>query len=110
MYRIVCIEDSPTMRKLLQKTLAGEGYECLVAGTLAQGLKVCNEDKPDLIVLDVNLPDGNGIDLCRQIKENQRLAHIPIVILTGEAFSVENRVEGIEAGTDVYVIKRNNMK
>lgn len=110
MYRIVVIEDNAGMRALLQKILAAEGFECLAAVDGASGRKACLQEKPDLILLDVHLPDANGIELCRKFKADPALHHIPILILTGEAYTVENRVDGLEAGADDYIIKPFNNK
>lgn len=110
MYRILTIEDSPIMRQLLRRLLSGEGYECLTASDGLSGLKSCTRDKPDLILLDVNLPDGNGIDFCRQLKSDPAARHIPVLLLTGEARGVENRIDGFEAGAEDYVTKPFNAK
>ncbi|MBI5244327.1 MAG: response regulator transcription factor [Elusimicrobia bacterium] len=93
------------MRKLLFKTLTPENYECILAHNAALGLQACRKEKPDLIILDVNLPDGNGIELCRKIKDDMAIRHIPILIMTGEAVQVENRTAGLEAGADDYILK-----
>lgn len=110
MYRILVIEDSPTMRQLLSKLLSGEGYECVTASDGAGGYKAVVQDKPDLILLDVNLPDDNGIELCRRLKGDSRVRHIPVLIITGEAHTVESRIDGLEAGADDYVIKPFKVK
>ncbi len=105
MYRIVVIEDDQVMRKLLHKTLTSEGYECILTPNAAAGCKAVALEKPDLILLDVHLPDDNGIEVCRKLKSDEKLRHIPVLILTGEAYSVENRIDGLEAGADDYIIK-----
>lgn len=110
MYRILAIEDNPIMRQLLRTLLVGEGYEFLAAAGVLSGLKSCAQDKPDLILLDVNLPDGNGIELCKRLKSDPLVRHIPVLLLTGEAHAVESRVEGFEAGAEDYVIKPFNAK
>lgn len=110
MYRILVIEDSPIMRQLLRRLLTGEGYECITATGVASGHKTCAQNKPDLVLLDVNLPDGNGIELCRSLKSDPAVRHIPVLLLTGEAHEVENRVDGFEAGAEDYVIKPFNVK
>ncbi len=110
MYRILVIEDSPIMRQLLRTLLSGAGYECILATGVVGGLKSCAQHKPDLIMLDVNLPDGNGIDLCRTLKADPKVRHIPVLLLTGEARGVENRVDGFDAGAEDYVIKPFNVK
>lgn len=105
MYRILAIDDEPSIRKLMQKTLAGEGYECLLAATAEEGVATCAQGKPDLILLDVNLPDGNGIEVCRRFKGRADLRHIPILLVTGEANTVDNKIDGLEAGAEDYIVK-----
>jgi DNA-binding response OmpR family regulator len=105
MYRIAAIEDDLTMRKLLPRFLSAEGFECVVAVNAHDGWDICLRDKPDLILLDVNLPDEDGLELCRRLKAEPRLRHIPVIIITGEASSVEKRVEGLESGADDFVLK-----
>ena len=105
MYRILVIEDDSILRRLLANTLTPEGYEVIQAFNASLGLDACRREKPDLIVLDVNLPDGDGIDVCRKIKDDPAIRHIPILIMTGEATQVEKRMEGLEAGADDYILK-----
>lgn len=104
MYTVLIIEDDHIMRKMLSRTLTPE-YECIQTANASAGLKACAKEKPDLILLDVHLPDGNGLEVCREIKADASLRHIPIIILTGEASSIENRVEGLESGADDYILK-----
>ncbi len=105
MYKILAIDDDSTIRKLIHKILAGEGYESVIVGTAAEGLKACAEAKPDLVLLDVHLPDGNGIELCAAIKGDEKTSHIPVLLMSGEAVSVENRVDGMESGAEDYIVK-----
>ncbi len=105
MYRILIVEDDPIMRKLLHKTLTPEGYECIMAANASAGMEACVRDRPDLLMLDVCLPDYNGIDLCRKIKADPSIRHIPVILITGEASEVERRMEGLEAGADDYILK-----
>ena len=105
LYKILAIEDDMVMRKLLHKTMTSEGFECSLAATAAAGISACAQEKPDLVLLDVHLPDDNGIEGCRKLKADEQLRHIPVLILTGEAFTVENRIEGLEAGADDYILK-----
>lgn len=105
MYRIIVIEDDHVMRRLLHTTLTAEGYECLLTASALHGRETCVEEKPDLVLLDAQLPDANGIEVCRQMKADETLRHIPILILTGEAYSLESRIDGLEAGADDYILK-----
>ena len=105
MYTVLIIEDDPVIRSTLDKILTAEGYTVSFAINAEDGFNACLRNKPDLILLDVNLPDGDGIDLCRKIKAEQKIRHIPILILTGEAVDVERRMEGLEGGADDYILK-----
>lgn len=105
MYRILAIEDDPIIRRLLQQSMTSEGFECVTAPSIAEGLAACERSKPDLVLLDVNLPDGDGIATCRKIKADPKLRHIPVLLLTGEASDVDHRVDGLEAGADDYILK-----
>ena len=105
MYRIVIIEDDPTMRHLLSKKLAPEGFECHMAANGTLGLKACREQKPDIVLMDVHLPDHNGIELCKTIKSDPTLRHIPVLIFTGESSGVDKKIEGLDAGADDYILK-----
>jgi len=110
MYRVLVVEDDPILRRLLSTTLAPEGYEVIQAFNASLGLEACRKEKPDIVVLDVNLPDGDGIDVCRAIKDDPSIRHIPILIITGEAVQVEKRMEGLEAGADDYILKPFNAR
>lgn len=105
MYRILAIDDDAIIRRLLQQSMISEGYEFVMASTVAEGLAACERTKPDLILLDVNLPDGDGISTCKKIKADPKLRHIPVLILTGEASDVDHRVDGLQAGAEDYVLK-----
>lgn len=105
MYNLLIIEDDPIVAKALSHIFAAEKYEVKITGSLGEGLQTALKELPDLILLDVNLPDGNGSSLCRVIKEDPRIKHIPVILMTGDATSVENKVQGLEYGADDYVIK-----
>ena len=101
--KVLVIEDEPDIRKTLEYNLSREGYEVAVCGTLQEAKKLL-EPSLSLIVLDLMLPDGSGLDLCREIKKNSLLSNIPIIILTAKDDEVD-RVVGFELGADDYVTK-----
>jgi len=103
--KILIVEDVKIQRKALESVLRTAGYETVSAGSVTAGLKACAQHRPDMILADVNLPDGNGFDLCSSVKTDARLAHIPVILLTGDAVSVDQRVSGLQTGADDYVLK-----
>ena len=105
MYRVLVVDDDPAVRRMLAMKLRAEGLECRQAGNARDGLALCAGFKPDAIVLDVHLPDGDGIEVCRRLKGDPALRNIPILLATGEAVRVESRAAGLEAGADDYILK-----
>lgn len=105
MYKLLVIEDDSIMSKVLARMFTSEKYDVKRAATLEDGFKTCLKELPDLVLLDVNLPDGSGLDMCRKMKETQQIKHIPIIIMTGDATSVECKIQGLESGAEDYVLK-----
>ena len=105
MFKILVIDDDNAVRSLLHDALVSSGYDCLLVANAAGGLKACAREKPDLVVVDVQLPDGSGIEVCRKIKADEELRRIPVLIVSGHVSNVESRLEGLEAGAEDYVIK-----
>lgn len=108
MYSILAVDDEQSILTALSRVLSPEGYTVITAMNLIEGFEACLRNKPDLIISDVNLPDGYGIDFCRKIKAEPKLRHIPVFLLTGEAIEVDNRLAGLEAGADDYILKPFN--
>ncbi|HBA60651.1 MAG TPA: hypothetical protein DCZ92_07500 [Elusimicrobia bacterium] len=105
MYRILSVEDDPIMQKLLKDTLLLGGYEFRLSPDGRGALPLALAEKPDLILLDVNLPDMTGIEVCRKLKADPGTSHIPVLMLTGEAREVVTRVEGLDSGAEDYMFK-----
>ena len=101
---ILVIEDEPDIRKNLEYNLSREGFKVSTAGSLKDGLKSLDSNTYSLILLDLMLPDGSGLDLCKKIKSNPSLESIPIIILTAKDDEVD-KVVGFELGADDYVTK-----
>jgi two-component system cell cycle response regulator DivK len=102
--RILCVEDNPQNMRLVRKILKHEGYEVLEAEDGATGLALSEAEKPDLILMDINLPDIDGLEVTRLIKAQAALAHIPIIALTANAmYGDEERC--LAAGCDGYIAK-----
>jgi two-component system response regulator RegX3 len=98
---ILLIEDEEAISEPLAAALVREGFEPLVAGTAASGMELFERRSPDLVLLDVMLPDGDGRDLLRRIRETSRT---PVVMLTARGEETD-RVLGLELGADDYVTK-----
>ena len=101
--KVMVIEDSPTQAAQVRIILEAVGYEVVVATTGNQGIKMAKESPPDVVILDVVLPDIDGYTVCRRLRQ-QHAAHIPILMLT-ERQAVEDMVDGLEVGADDYLAK-----
>jgi two-component system, OmpR family, response regulator RegX3 len=99
--RILFVEDERSISEPFSKALAREGFEPHVAGTAARALELAESLEPDLILLDLHLPDGDGRDVCRTIRAR---SGVPIIILTARGTETD-RIVGLELGADDYVVK-----
>jgi len=100
--RVLLIEDDDAVRAAVRRALLLEGYEVLQASTGEQGLQSAETDLPDAIILDLGLPDLDGLEVCRALRRAGN--RVPILMLTARD-AVEDRVEGLEAGADDYLVK-----
>jgi two-component system cell cycle sensor histidine kinase/response regulator CckA len=101
---ILNVEDDLLCRFGVTYLLRSAGFQVLEAGTVAEALPLV-ADKPDLVLLDVHLPDGSGFDVCRRIKEDPATAAIPVVFLSAVAVQGEDRIRGLALGADDYLVK-----
>lgn len=104
MQQILIIEDDKNIQKLLHINLSQEGFHVMGAFDGIQGLTKAEESKPDLIILDINLPKMKGMEVCRQLKINKLTSKIPVIMLTVKKDEID-RVLGFEVGADDYVTK-----
>ena len=102
--KILVVDDDPDIRDVLNITLSAEGYEVVEAQNGEEALKLIKEMTPTLIILDYMMPVMDGREVCRRLKEDILLAHLPILMLTGKG-EVADKVCGIESGADDYVVK-----
>ena len=82
--RILIVDDEPSIRSLLSRVLVREGFEILLATNGQEGLEIAAKENPDLIILDLNLPDLYGEDVCQKIRQNPAIDNVPVLILTGK--------------------------
>jgi len=83
MARVLIIDDDDMIRRLLQEHLSNEGYDVVAAPTAEEGYLLALADPPDLILLDVNLPDATGFQMCGRFRQNPATKSIPIIMMTG---------------------------
>ncbi|MFA5345785.1 MAG: response regulator [Candidatus Omnitrophota bacterium] len=102
--KILIVDDDPDIRDVLKLTLSEENYEILEAGDGEEALKVIHDNQPDLILLDYKIPKIDGREVCRRIKSDLLLRHLPIIMVTGKS-DISDKVDGIDAGADDYVVK-----
>jgi len=101
---VLIIEDEPDIRKTIDYNLSKESFKVVQAESITEGEKALAANKVDVIILDLMLPDGSGLTLCRDIKSDAKTKHIPVIILTAKTEEVD-RVVGFELGADDYVTK-----
>src|SRR5438067_508618 len=101
---ILCVDDDATTRFVFATALRRAGFEVREAASGAEGLRLA-ADKPDLVILDVRLPDMSGFEVCARIKADPVTAAIPVLHLSGVASSVQERAEGLLGGADGYLTK-----
>jgi two-component system, OmpR family, phosphate regulon response regulator PhoB len=104
MARILVVEDEPDLRQVLEFNLVQHGHEVATASTGAEGLRKARARKPDIVLLDIMLPDVTGLDVCRQLKADPSLQGVAVVMLTARGEEID-RVVGFEMGADDYVVK-----
>ncbi len=98
---VLLVEDEQGITEPLAEALEREGFNAAVAGTAAQAMEMAAGREPDLVLLDIGLPDGSGLDVCRELR---RQGDVPIIMLTARG-SEADRVAGLEIGADDYVVK-----
>jgi signal transduction histidine kinase len=104
-YTILVIDDEPVLLKGAVRILQAAGYTALAATTGEQGEQLARQHHPDLILLDVDLPDINGIQLCQQMKIDPTLSGTYVIMFSGSRTNSDAQAEGLEAGADGYILK-----
>jgi len=104
MERVLIVDDDPDIVRLVRYNLSHSGYEVQSAGTGREALELVQKQPPDLVVLDVMLPDVDGLEVCRTLRQQPSSRRIPILMLTARGEEID-RVVGFELGADDYVAK-----
>src|SRR3954471_21686508 len=107
--KILVVEDHPDIRRLLTLSLRRQGYEIIETNTGSTAVTLVLSEKPDLVLLDVSLPDLSGLEIARTIKQNPQTTQIPLVALSGYS---EREIESkaLEAGMAEYLLKPTETK
>ncbi len=106
--RILLVDDSKTQLIRLQMSFEKMGFEVLTAGDGLEGVSRAIVDKPDIVVSDIMMPELNGYQLCRLLKNDKKTSHIPIILLTS-LDQRQDRFWGIRAGADQYIVKDSDL-
>ncbi|MFA5859092.1 MAG: response regulator [Elusimicrobiota bacterium] len=101
--KILIIDDEPNILRVATIRLSKAGYEVVTANDGVKGLELAKTVQPALILLDLSLPELNGSDVCKLIKMDDKLKHIPVIVLSASAESIKDKALSI--GADDYVIK-----
>jgi DNA-binding response OmpR family regulator len=102
--RVLVIDDEPDLLELIEVNMKAAGFEVLSASNGKEGLEMARKTKPELIVLDVMLPELGGLEVCKSLRRDPATADIPVLMLTARATEID-RVLGLELGADDYVTK-----
>jgi len=101
MASILIVEDDQTLRETIALNLRAEGYDALLAGDGESGLQQAREHRPDLVILDVMLPELDGLTVCRVLRKESQ---VPIILLTARGMEAD-KIIGLESGADDYIVK-----
>ena len=103
---ILIVDDEPSVRAMVHASIRvrGTGYRVVEAGNASEAVAQARQHRPDLVLLDVALPDHDGFWVCRTLKTTPETAHIPVVMLTAMSLP-SDRERAVEAGADGYVVK-----
>src|SRR5713226_10031856 len=105
--KILVVDDTPKNVKLLADLLTVKGYSVVTAASGAEALRQVEAEEPDLVLLDVVMPEMSGYEVCRKIRENPETGILPVVMVTA-LDPGEERIKGIEAGADDFLTKPIN--
>jgi diguanylate cyclase (GGDEF)-like protein len=102
--RILIVDDDPDIRDILKITLSEENYDVIEASDGEEALKIIQSKPLDLVLVDYKMPKMDGREVCRRVKKDLLLSHLPIIMVTGKG-DLNDRVGGIDSGADDYVVK-----
>ncbi|MCI0530629.1 MAG: response regulator [candidate division Zixibacteria bacterium] len=102
--RILVVDDDPDLTEIIKTFLEGSGYHVTTENSATRSLEIAKTIKPDLVLLDITMPDKDGYNICMELKKEPTTAHIPVVFLTGKDVSEDNR-RSFKVGADLFIKK-----
>ena len=102
--KILLVDDEPNVLRMVSYTLQAEGYEVITAQNGAEAISKAQTESPDLVLLDVMLPDMSGLEVCAEIRKRPETIDLPVIMLSALA-QVPDKIKGLEAGADEYITK-----
>jgi len=106
---ILIVDDDAEVAQTIELSLTHAGYQVAIATNGYEALQMTRQQRPDLILLDIVMPEMNGIEVCRRLRAGPREASIPILFITARG-GIESKIEGFNAGADDYLVKPFNMQ
>lgn len=103
-FTVLIVEDDKIIGEMLNVVLSDAGYKVLLASSIGMGSKIIERERPNIIILDRMLPDGDGLQLCVGLKQDPSYKSIPIILLTSKS-KIADKVVGIKLGADDYITK-----
>lgn len=103
-YKILVVDDDPNIRELILETLNGDKYRSIEAKDGTEALRLCEVERPDIVILDVMMPDLDGLEVCLRLRGEALTRHIPIILLTAKGL-LEDKIKGMDTGADDYLTK-----
>ena len=110
MIKFLIVDDEPDVVDSVSELFTLRNYNVVTATSGTKALEMVKKESPNIIILDIRMPDISGMEVCRLLKLDSRTKHIPILMLSGKACEVGYKVEGLELGADDYLLKPVNIR
>jgi len=101
--KILVIDDDAHLRESLAEVLDMEGFACLEAGNAKSGIDMAKKHKPDVVIMDIQLPDSSGFQICQELRRFSK--EFILIMMTGRFLSAEEKTQGLSLGADEYLTK-----
>lgn len=102
-YKVLIIDDDTHLREGLAEVLDAEGFACTEAGNAKSGIDSAKKHNPDVVIMDIQLPDSSGFQICQELRRHSK--EFVLIMMTGRFLSAEEKTQGFELGADEYITK-----